>query len=61
VKVNDFISNFVIMILGIILVAIGITSILFQSYMKVRKEFLIHQTKKEKYKAFLTELNDLLK
>lgn len=49
------------MILGIILVAIGIISILFQSYVKVRKEFLIHQTKKEKYKAFLTELNDLLK
>ena len=49
------------MVLGIILVAIGVLSLLFQSYMKVRKEFLIHQTKKEKYKAFLTELNDLLK
>lgn len=49
------------MILGIVLVAIGVLSILFQSYMKVRKEFHFRQTKKEKYKAFLNELNDLLK
>lgn len=49
------------MILGIILVAIGIASILFQSYMKVRKEFHLRQTKKEKYKAFLNELDNLLK
>jgi len=49
------------MILGIILVAIGVMSILFQTYNKARKEFLLHQTKKEKYKAFLNELDNLLK
>lgn len=49
------------MILGIILVVIGVLSLLFQSYMKVRKEIHLRQTKKKKYKSFLNELNELIK